>query len=418
MTVPFRLSLIIASVVLMAPALGSAQGRLEMKALIDVQAQHLEDSLDSWYGGGPLNLRYGDDENTLQIGQLGLEGKYRTGDTSTLEATAIYFGGKADEVTLTEAFWQWRPLPSSNWRQTLKVGSFYAPISQEHTGPLWSSPYSINGSAINSWLADEVRTVGAEWRWKWQDQQRQQPWSFSLLGSIYGFNDTAGTMLSWRGWSSGDRQSGAGSTIKTSNFPALEFPFHRQAPQFEPFIETDNRPGYYVGFDTSYHRQLNLSYLYYDNRADPASLKSGQYGWHTRFHHIGGKWKLGQGWELLGQYMNGDTGMGPNKDGVDNDYWSSYLLLSKRWGKHRVTTRWDRFEVIDRDNNPFDDNTEHGYSAMASYSYKFAKGWKASASYTHWLSERPIRDQIAAGTADIKTSQLLLSLRYHWKNKP
>lgn len=410
-----NISIAIASLTILPDS--HAQNRLDVKALIDVQAQYVDDSLDSWYGGGPLNLRYGDDENTLQLGQAGLEAKFRTTETSTLKASAIYYGGKADELTLTEAFWQWRPLPSSNWRQTIKVGSFYAPISQEHTGPLWSSPYSVNGSVINSWLADEVRTVGAEWRWSWRDQRRQNPWSFSLLGSVYGFNDTAGTMLSWRGWSSGDRQSGVGSTIKTSDFPALDFPFRRQAREFEPFIETDNRPGYYLGFDTRYQRQLKLSYLYYDNRADPASFEKGQYGWDTRFHHIGGKWKIGQGWELLGQYMNGDTGMGPNKKGVNNDYWSSYLLLSKRWGKHRISTRWDRFEVIDRDNNPFDNNKEHGYSAMASYSYKFGKGWKASASYTHWLSERPVRHSIAGSQANINTSQLLFSLRYYWKNQ-
>ena len=412
-------------------AASTQPSRLRLQTLTDVQVQYLYENdngrYNSWYNGGPLSMRYGSDENTLQLSQIGLAGRFRSSDNSELHATVIYYGGKSAEATITEAWWHYQPIPSSPWRQSLKIGAFYAPISEENTGPLWSSPYSLNSSTINTWVGEEMRTIGAEWRWDWSGKYTQSAWDTALLGAIYGFNDTAGTMISWRGWGSHDRQSGAGTKIAMSNMPSLQWPFSKQTPYYEPFIETDNRPGYYLGAEAKYQfnhtatgtSRLKFSYLYYDNRADPESLKQGQYGWHTRFHHLGGKWKFSQRWDLLAQYLQGNTGMGPNMRGVKNDFWSGYLMASKRWRKHRMSLRWDRFEVTDKDGNSFDNNKEHGYSAMASYGYNLAQGLKLSATYTYWSSERPERHYITdeygqSGQALVETTQLLLSLRYYF----
>ena len=270
-----------------------------LQVLTDIQVQYLDEDYNSWYNSGPLAMRYGSNDNSLQLNQIGLAGTFRSSDNTTLHTTAIYYGGQSAVATITEAWWHYQPIPSSPWRQSLKIGAFYAPISEENHGPLWSSPYSINNATINTWVAEEVRTIGAEWRWDWSGKYTQSAWDTALLGSIYGFNDTAGTLISWRGWGSHDRQSGAGTEIAMSNMPSLQWPFSQQTPYFQPFVETDNRPGYYLGAEAKYHLKhrstgpnlLKFSYLYYDNRADPESLKNGQYGWKTRFHHLANKWK-------------------------------------------------------------------------------------------------------------------------------
>ncbi len=42
------------------------------------------------------------------------------------------------------------------------VGAFYAPISLENRTVGWDSLYSISSSAINTWLGEELRTIGLE----------------------------------------------------------------------------------------------------------------------------------------------------------------------------------------------------------------------------------------------------------------
>ena len=48
----------------------------------------------------------------------------------------------------------------------LRAGQFFLGTSRENTDDLWTSPYTINFSAINTWIAQEVRPIGidAEWR--------------------------------------------------------------------------------------------------------------------------------------------------------------------------------------------------------------------------------------------------------------
>jgi len=59
-------------------------------------------------------------------------------------------------------FTEWRPVPKSATRYRLKLGAFYPNISLEKVDPAWSSPYTQNFSAINTWIAEEIRTFGAE----------------------------------------------------------------------------------------------------------------------------------------------------------------------------------------------------------------------------------------------------------------
>ena len=51
-------------------------------------------------------------------------------------------------------------MPKSAWRSNLKIGAFYPPISLEHRASGWSNPYTISSSALNTWVGEELRTIG------------------------------------------------------------------------------------------------------------------------------------------------------------------------------------------------------------------------------------------------------------------
>src|SRR3954453_248877 len=52
---------------------------------------------------------------------------------------------------------------NDHWR--LRAGEFWLPTSRENTDPLWTSKYTITYSALNSWMAQEVRPIGADLQW-------------------------------------------------------------------------------------------------------------------------------------------------------------------------------------------------------------------------------------------------------------
>lgn len=415
---------------------------LHWRALVDVQLTHTSasspdgttapGSRNSWFNGGALGLRYSDSED-FTLGQLGAEFTQRLNPAWQFSATGLAYYQDADdnfEATLTEAFFNYRPVPKSRWRQSARVGWFYAPISLENRGPLWSSPYSTNPSTINTWVGEELRTFGAEWRWQQSQHHNRWGWGMSGFAAIYGFNDTTGAMLGWRGWASHNRQAGVGTEYPIAELPSLNpgRVFEDQERYYSPFVEVDNRPGFYLGGEISRRRDLRVSYLYYDNQADPSALQDGQYGWRTRFQHIGVHWHINSTTELLSQYMTGNTrmGLGPTSQ-VDADFWSGYTMISKRWGPQRLSLRWDRFEVIDQDRTFRDSNGEHGRALNISYSYLWQKRWKITLEATHWRSERRGRHYIPSASSDpgmptfsadqnvrIEADQWQLTLRRFW----
>ena len=85
----------------------------------------------------------------------------------------------------------------------LKLGQFFLPASRENVEELWTSPYTLTLSALNSWIAEEIRPIGLDLAWSRTDCERsaldvgRQP--------LFGGNDTAGALLAWRGFALHDR---------------------------------------------------------------------------------------------------------------------------------------------------------------------------------------------------------------------
>jgi hypothetical protein len=283
-------------------------------------------------------------------------------------------------VDLTEAYLAWQPVPRSPFRHSVRTGIFYPPLSLENVGPAWSSPYTGSFSAINTWVGEELRTIGAEWSLRRSLGPRVRQREVRFIAATYYGNDPAGALLSWRGWALHRRQSRLDDALLLPAVPQIQSGqmFGKQAPATEPFEETDHRPGFYYGAEWTLGRRVRLTALRYDNHADPVSLRHGHYGWETRFNHVGAQLELPRELGLIMQLIDGTTVMGPVLNGahvVDNGLESSFVLLTRKQKRQRWSLRFDDFAMTDHDTTPIDDNSESGDALTVAWRYEPDQDW-------------------------------------------
>lgn len=65
-----------------------------------------------------------------------------------------------DAVELSEAFLAWRPTPHDPTRVSARAGLFWPPFSLEHDGVAWTTTRTLTPSAVNTWIAEEVKVAG------------------------------------------------------------------------------------------------------------------------------------------------------------------------------------------------------------------------------------------------------------------
>src|SRR4029078_6867627 len=71
-------------------------------------------------------------------------------------------GGERTDAGLSQAYLTYRPMRASKCVFSPRAGLIWPPVSLEHEGADWHVKDSITPSAINSWIAEEVRPVGVE----------------------------------------------------------------------------------------------------------------------------------------------------------------------------------------------------------------------------------------------------------------
>jgi len=345
--------------------------------------------LPSWTEGFVGKLRFDDDSDGLVLSRAFMDYSGLIADTIDANVVLeIYDDDLGSAVDFTEAYLEWRPVPKSPNRYRLKVGAFYPRISLENTEAGWGSPYTLSSSTINTWIAEELRTFGAEFSISRRPQSLGGVHQFGLQAAIFWANDPAGSLLAWKGWSAHDRQSRFGDELPLPPLPQIQpgMMFEAQDPFVAPFREVDNKSGYYVSADWRVGSRFLIRAMHYDNRADPTVLKDGQYGWTTRFDHIGAQLSLPANIGVITQWMRGSTVMGSVINGahaVDVEYESMFVLLTRALDKHRFSLRYDNFEVTQNDSIPEDNNPENGHVWTASYRY----GWSDKVSFAaEWLS--------------------------------
>ena len=110
----------------------------------------------------------------------------------------------------------WRPIPRSANQQQVRFGAFYPPFSLENGAHGWESPFTYSYSAINTWLGEEVRPLGAEWSLRRRLASTRNTQEVRVFASGFYGNDPAATLLFWRGWSLHDRQTRLNDTAADS----------------------------------------------------------------------------------------------------------------------------------------------------------------------------------------------------------
>lgn len=326
-------------------------------------------------------------------------------------AVANYYPDRGDSFGISEAYLSYRSLPSSSGlRLDARAGLLYPKVSMENVLTAWTSPYTLDYSTLNAWLAEEVRHQGVEATVTRLGKFHGAQYDLSLGLALLRANDPIGAMVAWHGWVSGSRQSLWNEKLP---LPNGELGFVPDAS--DPFLELDDRPGYHATAEWEWHGRARMLAGHYDNRADPEVFNADlQWSWATHYSHVGVKWQWSENTELIGQYLQGNTLMRSERTGVDlvnNDFHSAFLMLSHQAGPHRLTARLEEYGVDDRDAMAVDDNEEYGRGFTLGYGYRLSRNWFLQAEYTRLQSDRPSRarhDQ----PVDLRERQAQLALRY------
>ncbi len=291
---------------------------------------------------------------------------------------------EGDTAGLVEAYVEAMARVNDVSRFRFRLGLFFPPTSMENTGPLWTSPYTLSYSALNSWIGEEVRVMGLDVSYAHEFASGKDIfWG----ASVFGGNDTAGALLAWRGWTLGDRLTGAGEVLPLPNHASLGLPEGDFALQRDsgtrPFSsDLDDRLGYAarVGFDLQgrWIVQANWS----NNRAD-RRLYNGDYAWETEWISLGAELEVAGNLTFIGEFMTGDTGMGFQTFGnghVQLDFESYYGMLTWYRNGWRVSGRYDDFMTRDLDADVAgynaDLNDETGDALTLAVLWEFTDRWR------------------------------------------
>ena len=372
------------------------------------------DPQTSWQEGGVGLYRYDTDTDGIVLTQGLID--FRADITSGWSAHGVINAHQDPEPTLglSQAYLQYKPLTKSKYKWHVRVGGFYPQLSLENPDIGWLSPYNYTNSAINSWIGEEVRTLGVEASIQRPARRFNSKHSFAFVGATFKGNDPAGTLLAWRGFAVHDRQTTFNESVAFAPVASLNTPqLQLQANQVLPFEEVDGRFGYYAGVHWNYLKKSQLRFYYYDNNGDPAALNysTGQYAWDTRFASAAWLYKFSGKTRLITQALSGRTAMGETR-GVDNRFYSHYVLLSHKMAQYRLSIRYDYFRVTDKDDWAFDPNASQGEGITATLRYQLSPQWQLGIEGSVLHSQADNR--VAMGIAE-KISQQQISLNAQWR---
>ncbi|MGE4064035.1 MAG: hypothetical protein AB7E79_11775 [Rhodospirillaceae bacterium] len=368
---------------------------LDVNGLIDARLALTSGTL-SWEEGGLGKVRWGSSDGDPGViarpeGALVVQPRFGFDLEGFVHLQAS--SQQRPAVDVVEAYLAYETPPSSRFGLQVKGGFFFPHISVENTGLAWTSPYTITSSAINTWIGEELRTVGGEITATWRPDALSE---LGTTGSVYYFNDPTGTLLAWRGWTLSDREAGLFDRIRVPmvRLIAPGAPLDEQALTEEPFHEIDAKQGYYLGAHAAHEDYGRLQIHWYNNNADDRELKFGQWAWRTKFWSAGYTSPSWADITFLAQAMTGTTTVitrpAPRGPFVDTKFWSVYGLVSKEWDRHRLSLRLERFGADDRDTS-VDDNNERGTGITAAYVYRPADRHRLTLEVLHVSSRRPER---------------------------
>ncbi len=314
--------------------------------------------------------------------------------------------GQDKAIDVNEAYLRWRPLALGAVRLNVRAGVFYPPISLEHGNAEWPTVETVTPSAINSWIGEEVKVAGVEATLSTMVGEHR----LSLTGAAFALNDTAGTLLTFRGWTLHDEKA---TLFGFQPLPLMnDFMRGVQARDTRPMIDLDHRVGWYAKMIWAPPGPFQIQYLHYDNRGDPQAFDTGlQWAWRTRFDHLGATLDLDARTRLTAQAIDGTTIMGfPGADNVrwiDMRYRSAFLLATRQLGGGALSGRIEAFSTRNHGSEVLSDDNETGWAATAALRWPLMRHADLLAETLHIDSRRDARVREAV---DPRQNQTVLRL--------
>ena len=358
----------------------------------------------SWLDGGWGRLDAGGDRDEL------IASAHFGADWTPSKYFDVHVAGAArhdplgDRAGLVEAYAEGRAALALDELQ-LRGGQFFLPTSRENKDDLWSSRYTVSFSALNTWIAEEVRPIGADLEYRHVTRA-----GHTVTGAATAFrgNDTMGALLAWRGWTIGDRLSTTGEALPLPLPSSLDefFPQQRRDGT-QPFgRDLDDRTGYSARVRYSVPERANIQYTWLDTRGDRA-LHRGEYAWETVFHLISLEAGRPDGVTVAAEYMKGTTGMGHVPAFVDAGFYAGYVLASARRGRNRWTARYELFATDERDFSIAESNEENGRSWTLTWMFDALERMRLAFEFTQFSGARP-------GTRDPDGRSFTAETRYRF----
>ena len=375
---------------------------------LDLDARLVNSNAErSFMEGGLGTTRFGSNDDGLQLGRARLALTQSLGELFSAHLdVSMYDDEDRSPVGVTEAYVLFRPYPFDGYRFRLKAGGFYPPISLENRAAGWDSPYTLSFSAINSWLATEVRPLGLEGTIDWLGTRSGHAFDVGATGGVFGWSEGTGVVLANDGFSLTDRQTALFGRVGQAGTQPLG--------GAEPFLQFDHRAGIYAGIELRYFDRVVVRALRYDNRAEPMTdeVTTANYSQDTRFNSAGMRIEGDYGWTGIVQWLDGETTTGV--DGVPGvlsswPFRAEFALVSKRFGRHSFSARYDRFTVDSV--NAWGYGAQDGHAWTAAYAFDAGAHWHIALEWLQIVTSSATREDL--GLPPLLTErQLQLAVRY------
>lgn len=374
---------------------------------------------ESWLDGGFGKLSTsgsadGDFRVKPLLSEANLIWQPRFGWALSANVVGTFQGGERNEAGISEAYLNFKPMRGSTTRVSARAGLMWPPVSLEHEGADWHVRDSITPSAINSWIGEEVRPVALEGTIGTSFGEHK----LTATAAIFAANDTAGTLLTFRGWALHNRRTLA---FKEQPLPPFEEEdIGYQAPFTHPLLEVApgfaDHPGYYAKLTWQPPVPVRVELFRYDNRADPEAVNADvEWGWRTHFNNLGLEADLA-GARIRAQAMSGRTRMGfvgeNGRRWIDMRFRSAFVMVSRPFGSVGVAARVEAFDTRHRGSWWDDEYDEDGWSAMIAGKREFGP-FTGLVELLHVSSDNPAREHV--GIADQQSqTRLQADLRLAW----
>ncbi len=317
----------------------------------------------SWLDGGLGKTRFGGNQPSPNFRFAEAAGQGTLAITDDLHAVTVLRiePKQTTGVDILETYLSWRPRAEGAWRWSVKAGAFFPPISVENDDLGWASPYTLTPSAINSWVGNELRTLGGQADVAWSGGYG----TLTAIGALYCCNEPAGVLIADRGWTLDDRPMGLLERVRIPDATATLFgmPVPSRTGMFE---NIDDHVGWYTGLKWDVPDAGQLAVLWYDNNADPETFTARDASWRTHFWAASLK-AHPFGLTVLAQGLTGDTVI--ESFGYHyTDFDSAFLLLSYDFGDWRVSGRADIFQTRTRPDFSLMDEDGYAFTGAVSWS--------------------------------------------------